>query len=113
MSEPEWLHQIERLVKAYAKAKADRVHLEQFRKSKKALLMTEAETLDSKKYKSAAAQEVYAYGHSEYLELLEGIKAATALEVECQWNLKQREWKFETYRTEQANQRAERSRYGA
>lgn len=113
MNEPEWLYQIERLVKAYAKAKGERVHLEQFRKSKKAMLMTEAAELDSVKYKSSAAQEVYAYSHADYLELLKGIKVATATEVECQWNLKQREWRFEAYRTEQANQRAERSRYGA
>lgn len=112
-NEPEWLYQIERLIKAYAKAKADRVHLEQFRKTKKALLMTQAETEDPQKYKSAVSQEVYAYGHQEYQELLAALQAATEEEVKCQWNLRQREWKFEQWRTEQANGRAERQRYGA
>jgi len=113
VNEPEWLHQIERLVKAYAKAKAERVYIEQFRKTKKALLMTQAENLDPQKYKSAASQEVYAYGHQEYKEMLESLQIATEEEVKCHWNLKQREWKFEAWRTMQANDRAERQRYGA
>ncbi|HMZ86791.1 MAG TPA: hypothetical protein PK343_08785, partial [Giesbergeria sp.] len=45
----------------YAQAKADRVHLEHFRKSKKALLMNECTE------KVATAREQYAYSHPDYI----------------------------------------------
>lgn len=109
----EWLHGIQEIIEAYAEAKAERVYLEHFRKSKKAMLMSQAEEEDPQRYKSAAAQEVYAYQHPEYQILLDGLKAATETEERLRWRLKQREWKFEQYRTECANARTERSRYGA
>lgn len=108
-----WLHEIERLVKAYAEAKAQRVYLEEFRKSKKALLMKQAEAEEPERYRSAASQEVYAYGHEEYLELLLALRDATETEAKHMWNLRQREWQFEWARTQAANYRAERARYGA
>jgi len=108
-----WLDGLRTLVKDYAEAKAQRVYLEHFRKSKKAMLMAEAEAKDPDRYKSAASQEVYAYRHPEYIELLEGLKAATETEEFRRWQLKSREMRFEQYRTEAANQRAERGRYGA
>lgn len=107
-----WLTDIRKLVTDYAKAKADRVYLEHFRKSKKAMLMAEAEAKDPDRYKSAASQEVYAYRHDEYVELLEGLKTATEVEEYRRWQLKTREMKFEEWRTEQANQRNEMKRYG-
>lgn len=110
MKEEEWLHGIQQVIADYARAKGERVYLEQFRKSKKALLMRQAE---SEGITVAAKQESYAYAHSEYQELLEGLKAATEQEVYQLWRLKQREWKFEQFRTEAANARAERQRYGA
>jgi len=103
----EWLNDIQKLVKAYAKAKADRVYLEEYRKSKKALLMIEAQETDPVKYKTGSSQESFAYAHEEYAELLEGLRVATEQEELCRWNLKQREWKFEQWRTEQATSRAE------
>lgn len=108
-----WLQGLRELVTDYAKAKADRVYLEHFRKSKKAMLMAEAQAKDPDQYKSAASQEVYAYRHPEYVELLEGLREATETEEFRRWQLKSREMRFEEYRTEQANQRAERGRYGA
>lgn len=108
-----WLDGLRALVKDYAEAKAQRVYLEHFRKSKKAMLMAEAETKEPDRYKSAASQEVYAYRHAEYIELLEGLKTATETEEYRRWQLKSREMRFEEWRTEAANQRAEKSRYGA
>lgn len=110
MKEEEWLQGIREVVTDYAKAKAERVHLEHFRKSKKALLMKQAE---AEGVKAVNAQEAWAYAHPEYIELLEGLKEATEKEVFQHWRLKQREWRFEQYRTECANSRAERARYGA
>ncbi len=105
-----WLDGIRKIITEYADAKSNRQHLEHYRKSKKALLMAEA---GSQGVKAANAQETYAYGHVEYIELLEGLREATKVEVYQYWRLRQREWKFEQWRTEQANQRTERARYGA
>ena len=90
-----------------AKAKADRVYLTEFRKSKKAILFNEAPdgTVQSK--------ENYAYSHADYLQLLDGLKVAVELEEKLKFEMKAAELKFERWRTEQANQRMERKGYGA
>lgn len=108
----QWQEGIRQAVTEHAKAKAERVYLEHFRKSKKAILMAEAAESDPEKYKSAASQEAYAYRHPDYLELLEGLKQATETEEYRRWQLKIREMRFEEWRTEQANQRREMGRYG-
>lgn len=84
---------------AYAKAKAERVYLEQFRKSKKALLMAEC------KDKTAAMKEVYAYAHPEYVQLLQGLQAAVEQEEALKWTLTAAEAKIEIWRTQSANER--------
>ena len=63
----------------YAQAKADRVHLEHFRKSKKALLMNECTE------KVATAREQYAYSHPDYIALLEGLREAVRVEEALRW----------------------------
>ena len=94
----------------FAEAKSNRVYLEQFRKSKKALLMLEAE---KNGVKTIAAQEAYAYAHSEYLELLQGLQAAVEREEYLSMQIRAAQIRIELFRTEQANQRAERKGYGA
>jgi DNA repair photolyase len=108
-----WLHGMRHLVQEYAEAKAQRVYLEHFRKSKKAMLMAEAQAKDPDLYKSSASQETYAYRHDEYVELLEGLKVATETEEFRRWQLKSREMRFEEWRTNQATERQERKGYGA
>lgn len=88
----------------YAKAKADRVHLEEFRKSKKALLMREAEIAG---HKSAVAQEREAYAHPDYMALLDGLKAAVEQEESLRWLIVAAQAKFEAWRTIEANRRIE------
>lgn len=83
----------------YGKAKADRVYLEQFRKSKKAILM------NHKVGEPEHVRASYAYAHAEYLEILDGIKAATEIEIELLWRMKAAELKTEIWRTQQANNR--------
>ena len=85
----------------FAKAKAARVYLEEFRKSKKALLM-KASTESS-----GVAQERDAYAHPEYQELLAGLREAVEVEERLKWDLIAAQARVEIWRTEQANARAE------
>ena len=82
----------------YAKAKADRRYLEEFRKTVKAKLYLEAEG-------TIADRESYAYSHAEYKALLEGLKAAIEVEEELRWRMRAAEHKVEIWRTIQANNR--------
>lgn len=83
-----------------AKAKAERVYLEQFRKSKKALLMDECEE------EKVNAKEIYAYAHPEYQDLLKGLRAAIEIEEHIKWKMTAAQIKVEIWRTQQANNRS-------
>jgi hypothetical protein len=85
----------------FADAKAQRIYLEEFRKSKKALLMqTSMET-------TVNAQERDAYAHPEYIELLQGIRDAVEIEEELRWKLIAAQARVDVWRSEQANLRTE------
>lgn len=86
----------------YAKAKSERIYLEEFRKSKKALLMQEAEIAG---VTTSAAQERDAYANIEYRQLLEGLKEAVETEEKLRWQLIAAQMKVDIYRTESANNR--------
>ena len=58
--------------KKFAKAKAERIYLEEYRKSLKAILMKRSVE------NAIGAQERDAYAHEEYLALLQGLKAAVS-----------------------------------
>lgn len=88
----------------FAEAQAQADHLAEFRKSKKALLMKEAEVLG---IKTAAIQERDAYAHPEYVSLLNGLKSATERALACKWKLELARMRFEWARTKAANRRAE------
>lgn len=85
----------------FAKAKAERVYLEQFRSSKKALLMGQSEA------KSAVEREQHAYAHPEYVQLLEGLRAAVEIEERLKWELVAAQARIEVFRTQEATARAE------
>lgn len=85
--------------KAYAKAKAERIYIEEFRKSKKAILMKQSGD------QSAAAQERDAYAHPEYQELLLGLKDAVENEENLRWKIASAELQIELWRTQSANNR--------
>jgi hypothetical protein len=83
----------------FAKAKAERVYLEEFRKSKKALLMQEAFFAG---VDTMAGQERDAYARQEYRDLLDGLKAAVELEETLKWKMTAAQlrveiWKAQTY----------------
>ena len=85
----------------FADAKAQRVFLEEFRKSKKALLMKQS--LEP----AIGAQERDAYAHPEYIELLKGLKVAVENEEKLRWDLIAAQARVDVWRTEQANLRLE------
>ena len=85
----------------FAAAKADRIYIEEFRKSKKALLMKESRET------SSVAQERDAYAHIEYIDLLDGLKAAIEKEEVLKWMLVAAQARIEVWRTEQANNRTQ------
>lgn len=83
----------------FAKAKANRVYLEEFRKSKKALLMGQSS------HEAANAREQYAYAHEEYIELLKAMQTAIEVEEKLRWDLIAAQARIDIWRTEQANNR--------
>jgi hypothetical protein len=96
--------QLEQLALEFAEAQAQAEHLSEFRKSKKALLMKEAEVSG---VKTAAIQERDAYAHPDYVKLLDGLKVATERALSCKWRLELARMRFEWARTTAANKRAE------
>jgi hypothetical protein len=86
----------------FAVAKSQRIYLEEYRKTKKALLMKDALT---KGFDSAAAQEREAYAHPEYQELLQGLAAAIEQEELLKWKLAAAQMKSDIWRSEQASER--------
>lgn len=88
----------------YADAKAEYEYLEDFKKSKIAILMKDAE---SKGFATAAAQDREARAHPDYLQLLEGLRAANATAEKLRWELRLAEMKAEIWRTLESSRRAE------
>ena len=87
--------------KNFARAKSERIYLEEFRKSLKSILMKRSME------NSLGAQEREAYAHEEYLQLLKGLKEAIEAEEKLRWDLLGAQARVEIWRTEQANNRAE------
>ncbi len=96
--------QMAELADKYAKAQSQADHLFEFRKSKKALLMQQAETAG---HKTAATQEREAYAHPDYIELLKGLQVATEQALSLKWQLDLFRMRFDWARTKAANTRAE------
>lgn len=94
----------------FAKAYAQAGYLDDYKKSKLAILMKKAER-DG--FTSAAAQEREARADGEFIELLDGIRVAVEESERLRWELKIAEIGAEVWRTKQANARAERRGYSA
>lgn len=88
----------------YAEAKAQRVYLEEYRKSKKAMLMKEAQA--DGRAKTSAAAETEAYSDPAYIDLLAGLKVAVEEEEKLRWGLVSAQARIDVYRTQSANERA-------
>jgi hypothetical protein len=95
-------------VKAYAKAKADYEYLEDFKKSKIAILMKDAE---KQGFATAAAQEREARAHPDYLVVLEGLRQANIEAETLKRELWLAELGAEIWRTNESSRRAEMKGY--
>jgi hypothetical protein len=89
-----------------AEAKANRVYLEQFRKSKKAILFSQSTA------KTIAEKENEAYSHPEYLEVLDGLRTAVEIEEKLKFQMIAAQLKIEVWRSKNANNRFEQRQYG-
>lgn len=107
----ELLERYRQLADRYAPARANRGYLEDYKKSMIAMLMKDAER--EKKITTTSGQEREAYADPKYQQLLDNLKTAVHEEEKIRYHLKAVEWEIETWRTKQANERAERRAYGA
>ena len=94
--------------KEYAQACADAEYLREFRKSKKALLEIKAAESG---LKTGQEREAYAYSHPDYLAVLDGIRVAVEKEKYLGLIIKGCWTKAELWRTQRADERAERRAY--
>jgi hypothetical protein len=85
----------------YSKAKASRIFLEGFLKSRKAQLMSQAGT------EVLGKQETFAYAHADYIEILEGIREAVEKEERFRYLMVAAQARIEVWRTEQYSARME------
>jgi hypothetical protein len=83
-----------------AKCRADRVYLEQFRKSKKSLLRMESDA------PTEAQRDDYAYTHPDYLKVLAGWRRVIQQDEEIRFLRVAAEAKIEAWRSWNANLRA-------
>lgn len=90
-----------RNAKKFAQAKADRLYLEEYRKSLKAMLMKRS--MEG----AIGAQEREAYAHPEYVELLKGLKVAVEIEEKLRWDLIAAQARVEVWRSQEATNRME------
>lgn len=88
--------------KKYAEAKANREHLDEYRKTLKAKLMSELVG------ESIGAQERHAYSHPQYEEFLQGLKVAIEMEENYKWHLEAARMKVQVWQTLSANERLEK-----
>lgn len=90
------------LAPAFGHAKAQRVYLEEFRRSKKAMLMQGFMEMG---LEAANAQEREALADPEYINLLKGLSAAVEGEETLKWELEAARLEIEIWRTRQATER--------
>ena len=86
----------------YGEAKAQRVYLEEFRRSKKAMLMKDCLHMG---IEAANAQEREALADPEYVQLLKGLAVAVENEETLRWELEAARLTIEIWRTRQATER--------
>jgi hypothetical protein len=94
----------EKTSEAWASAQATYEQLDEFKKSKLAMLMQQAE---AQGHKTAAIQDREARASAEYLKLIENIGTAQRQALALRQKLKAMEMRFEWQRTKAANRRAE------
>jgi len=85
----------------FAKAKSERIYIEEYRKSLKAILMKQSgQTV-------IAAQEREAYAHDDYAALLAGLREAVETEEKLRWDLIAAQARIEVWRSQEATNRTQ------
>ncbi len=87
-----------------AQARADRVYVEEYRKTLKAKLMIEAQQAG---VSSIGSQEACAYAHPEYKSHLEAIREAVEADERFRWLQVTAQARIEAWRTMSSNNRAQ------
>jgi hypothetical protein len=82
----------------FGKARAERIYLEEYRKTQKALLMNQAAGTDK-------TREAKAYAHPDYVVNLKGIQAAREIEEGLRWQMVAAQARIEIWRSQGANNR--------
>ena len=90
--------------RAYAQAEANKVYMEELRKTIKAEQMIEAETLG---HKTAAMQEREAYASQIYRDHLLALQEAVKQREQLRWMLIAAQARIEVWRSQEASNRAE------
>lgn len=88
----------------YGDAKAQRIFLDEFKKSKKAMLMRDA-LLNG--IEAATHQEREAYSNPEYLSLIKGLASAIEVEETLRWELESHRLDIEIWRSRESTARAQ------
>lgn len=88
----------------YAQAKANRIYVEEYRKTLKAELCKRAMEAG---YEAVNAQEREAYSHPDYKSHLTAIKQAVEAEEKLRWMLIAAEARIEVWRSLEASKRIE------
>lgn len=96
------LRSIATLAPQHAQAKANRVYMEEYRKTIKARLMQKAEQAG---HKSAATQEREAYAADEYVLHLRGLQAAVEAEEKVRWLMVAAQAAVEVWRSMESSNR--------
>lgn len=103
------LQELREMSEQFSKAYAERSYLEEFRKSKLAILMKQ---MEEKGYTTAAAQEREARAHEEYLDLLLELRTAVEQSEKLRWQLEVAKMGVALYQTHKATERMEMQVYG-
>lgn len=103
MSEPidpqEQLQRMHDAAPQYAKAKATRVYIEEYRKTLKAQLMKSCGV------EAIGAQEREAYAHADYIKHLEALRAAVHEEEHQRWRLVYAQAAIDVWRSQESSNR--------
>ena len=83
----------------YAQAKSQVTYLEEFRKSKKAMLFSAAIG------NTIADKDNYAYSHPEYLAVLDGLREAVEEAERLRWMLVAAQSRIDIWRSQEASNR--------
>lgn len=83
----------------FAAAKANRVYIEEYKKTVKAILMNDCINMPSTK------AEAYALAHPDYKLQIDGLKVAVEMEETLRWHLEAARLRVEVWRTNEASNR--------